>query len=886
MYPFMYKFSLGISFILLSSFFSFSVSAQSGDPLTITVVNETDNEPLIGAYVVVLRHPHFMEDSGASAITEFDGTAVLEGLNGNDKLRISYVGFDDLEIEVADARKMFQQKIKLKESIFDVITVTYKGPSKFEENQNNVTATIQLIEGKTMEYFSANTTAKALQDADVYIQKSQAGGGSPVIRGFEANKVLIVVDGVRLNNAIYRNGHLQNVITVDNAMLKQAEVIYGPAAVVYGSDALGGVLYLETKDPYLVNPKGKDKDSISTNTYVRYSTVNNETAVHLDFQKGGKKLGSITSVTYTKFNDIRAGKKAPNWRGDTIPEHWLRNQYVAIINGDDIVINNDNPYLQKGTDYQQNIRIGYQQFDILQKFKWRPRQSLKLNHTLNFQISTSNDIQRYDKLTERKNGQPKFAEWYYGPQKRFFASHKANIIDSDSKLFSKAIFITAAQIVNEDRHQRKRNNILEGRNFEDVYIGSFNMDFKKNLDSLGEKHVLFYGSEVTYNYVKSTADEVNINTGETFDTRMSRYGNDGNRMATAAAYLNYRWDVKRKNEEIKAENTTVFRLLAGLRYTYASISSNFIETPIIPELPYSGKIGISSGNLTGAVGLSLTPWDGFIAKASFSTGYRTPNVDDFSKFREKDGFVTIPNPELKPEYAINAEFNIGQTFRFGDAEAGKKKPSSLTVSGTYFYTHLFDAIVRNKFQLPDGDTLLNFDGESAVVVANVNAAKADIKGYSLNLKLDINDQFFFKATYNDIKGNYTSGLIDDQEINEKRPLSHIPPAYGQVGMGYKWKNKKNNGKSFRTDFVFRYNGVKPLEEYDTSSGNSDNLKQGIPDFGSPAWHTFNFYASWKFTRKFGLNFTLENIANLHYRPFASGISAPGRNFIFTLSGNF
>ncbi|MEM9930363.1 MAG: TonB-dependent receptor plug domain-containing protein, partial [Bacteroidota bacterium] len=78
------------------------------------------------------------------------------------------------------------------------------------------------------------TTADALADlSGVYVQKSQFGGGSPVIRGFEANRILLVVDGVRMNNAIFRNGHLQNAITVDPLALERMELIYGAGALAY-----------------------------------------------------------------------------------------------------------------------------------------------------------------------------------------------------------------------------------------------------------------------------------------------------------------------------------------------------------------------------------------------------------------------------------------------------------------------------------------------------------------------------------------------------------------------------------------------------------------------------------------------------------------------------
>ena len=72
-----------------------------------------------------------------------------------------------------------------------------------------------------------------------------------MIRGFSANRVLIVVDGVRMNNAIFRSGNLQNVISIDPNMIELTEVIMGPGSVIYGSDAIGGVMNFYTTTPKL-----------------------------------------------------------------------------------------------------------------------------------------------------------------------------------------------------------------------------------------------------------------------------------------------------------------------------------------------------------------------------------------------------------------------------------------------------------------------------------------------------------------------------------------------------------------------------------------------------------------------------------------------------------
>ena len=89
----------------------------------------------------------------------------------------------------------------------------------------------------------------------IRVQKSQGGGGSPVIRGLRQIGVLLVLDGVRMNNGIFRSGHLQNAITVDPNSLERVEIIYGSSSVGYGSDALGGVVHYYTKTPKINNAK-------------------------------------------------------------------------------------------------------------------------------------------------------------------------------------------------------------------------------------------------------------------------------------------------------------------------------------------------------------------------------------------------------------------------------------------------------------------------------------------------------------------------------------------------------------------------------------------------------------------------------------------------------
>ena len=122
--------------------------------------------------------------------------------------------------------------------------------SNFAEKKKNIAQKIDVINAKTIALTNAQNTGDLLiNTGKIFVQKSQQGGSSPVLRGFEASRVFLVIDGVRMNNAIYRSGHLQNVITSDQNSLSRVEVMYGPSSTIYGSDALGGIVHLITKSP-------------------------------------------------------------------------------------------------------------------------------------------------------------------------------------------------------------------------------------------------------------------------------------------------------------------------------------------------------------------------------------------------------------------------------------------------------------------------------------------------------------------------------------------------------------------------------------------------------------------------------------------------------------
>ncbi|WP_066834561.1 TonB-dependent receptor [Rufibacter ruber] len=252
--------------LLLSLALTFGAAAQ-----TVTVLDKGSLQPLAGVRVTPTQ-------GGAVLMTNGKGQFNLDLFRATDSLRLER---SDYQPRTHAVRQLQAQayRVLLTEKSYSLDEVVISA-SKFEEKRIDVAQQIEVLKARELEFQSNPTTADVLQQSgQVLVQKSQAGGGSPILRGFEANKVLMVIDGVRLNNAIYRGGHLQNVLTVDNAALEKVEVMFGPGSVVYGSDALGGVMHFYTKNPTLADSAGP---RVNGGAFLRYATANQEKTAHAD----------------------------------------------------------------------------------------------------------------------------------------------------------------------------------------------------------------------------------------------------------------------------------------------------------------------------------------------------------------------------------------------------------------------------------------------------------------------------------------------------------------------------------------------------------------------------------------------------------------------------
>ena len=178
-----------------------------------------------------------------------------------------------------------------------------------------------------------------------------------MIRGFATNRLLYVVDGVRMNTAIFRGGNIQNVINLDPFAMEHAEVLFGPGSVIYGSDAVGGVMSFNTLTPKF---SLDENASISGNAITRYSSANNESTGHLDLNVGWKKWAISTSISAWDYDHLRQGSNGP--------DDYLKPFYVKRINEEDMVIPLEDGGLRQ-------IPSAYSQLNLMQKVRFKPSQA-------------------------------------------------------------------------------------------------------------------------------------------------------------------------------------------------------------------------------------------------------------------------------------------------------------------------------------------------------------------------------------------------------------------------------------------------------------------------------------------------------------------------------
>lgn len=761
------------------------------------------------------------ENPSLFATTNAKGQANITAFEGAEKIEIRSLGYKTLVLSYGDLQLLFfelklEQTMVLKEEV--VVSAT-----RWRESSFSIPSKIVTISAKDFAIQNPQTSADLLSlSGKIFIQKSQQGGGSPMIRGFATSRLLYAVDGVRMNTAIFRSGNIQNVISLDPFALESTEVLFGPNSVIYGSDAIGGVMSFQTLTPQL-----STTNSASTNGQVfsRYSSANNEKTAHFDFNIGWKKWAILSSFSSFDFGDLKMGSFGP--------DEYLRPFYVQRQDSIDVVVANQNPQVQKPS--------GYSQMNIMQKIRFNPNEKWDLQY--GFHYSETSSYSRYDRHIRYSNGLPRYGEWSYGPQ--IWMMNNLNVFyKAKNAFFDKATLRLAQQYFEESRISRNFNEPEREHRTEKVNAYSANLDFMK---TISPKNTLLYGIEYILNTVDSKGIDENIETG------ISEIGPSRYPQSTWQSYAFY------------IDNQTKFSdkwlLQSGIRYNQFVLDAQF-DTSFYP-FPFTTTY-INNGALTGSLGAVFRPSDDWVISANLATAFRAPNVDDMGKvFDSEPGAVVVPNPDLKAEYAYNVDVSVAKLFA-----------DILKIDFTAYYTILDNAMVRRDYTLNGFDSIV-YNGTLSKVQAIQNAAFAKVYGFQAGIELKLASGFSFSSDF-----NYQIG---EEELDDgtTSPSRHAPPAYGTSRLSYR-VNKLDIQLyavySGQKDFE-----EMPDEEIGKTEIYAID-ENGNPY--SPRWYTLNFKLLYQISKQFSISTGMENISDQRYRTYSSGISAPGRNFILSARVTF
>jgi len=771
----------------------------------VVVIDELTKEPVSSAIISIENQNLISNDSGYVQFKVIKDKSVV--VVSADGYLIEYISVEDL-------RKQGNQ-IYIKKNIFDLKEITVSA-NKWEQRLDEIPVNIVPVRVNDLDFVNPQTSADLLAtNGHVYIQKSQLGGGSPMIRGFAANRVLIVVDGIRMNNPIYRSGNLQNIISVDPNSLEQAEIVLGPGSVIYGSDALGGVMDFHTTKPQF--SEDKKKFLFKANLLGRYSSANSENTGHVNLNFGFKKIAFYTSYSYSKFGDLKMGTKHF--------DEYTQKEYVNTIYNIDMIIPNIDNNIQ--------IYSAYNAKNILQSISWQLLQDLKIDYS--FYFSTTSNVPRYDRLIQYKDNELKYAEWYYGPQK--WQMHRLAIDNTaETALYDNLKINIAYQNYTESRHDRKFRKEEIRERTENVNVYSINIDAFK---LFSDKTTLFYGLLGGYNTINSSAQLRNV-----ISNTISNYAG---RYPDGSTYQNYDVYTQLKT---KISDRLIYNI--GVRFSQVFIDALFDKT--FYNFPFDG-IHSTPNALTGSTGLVFSANNDVNFSFNISSGFRAPNIDDVGKvFDSEPGNVVVPNPDLGPENIYDIEIGFHKTSRKN------------YVNVTAFYSYLHHAMVRKDFIFNGQDSIM-YDDEMSNVQALVNADYAIIYGIQADFGIQVLNNLVFKTVYSYINGR-------DSKYNSIR---HVPPAYGASHLIL-------NKKKIKFDLYANYNAEISNENLTPTEKDKEYMyasdENGNPY--SPSWWTMNFKAQYKINKNVNVNAGIENIFDFRYRPYSSGIVAPGRNFIFSL----
>jgi len=440
----------------------------------------------------------------------------------------------------------------------EVIQIT---GTRVESELADVSVPVQVIDAHTLSEFSPEVLTDAFREVpNIHVQATTVGQGSPYIRGLTGSAVLNLVDGMRLNHAIYRSSPNPYLALVDSHIAQRIEIVRGPASVLYGSDAMGGVIQIITRKPVFDSEDWKIRGGLDA----RFGSADLSRAVYADLATGRKGLGIGAGFSYLATEDLRGGGSTGRQR----PSDY------TMIGGDASVL-------------------------------WEPAPNHRT--TLDFQMQRQPETPRYDELVPGfGQTEPSSDLWNYEPLERIFGHLQHRIEEVVPGVIDSLSFDAAIQQVQDDRRTRAHGSAIENRERNRSRLLGFaghGVSQPKYWLSLA------WGIESYFDTVSSEREETDFANGSSSSVA-SRFPDDS-QMNSYGAYVNAQMELGEH-----------FEINAGIRYSHVDTKIKATNTTSATDIhldDVTGSLG-ALWNLGSGVRLVTNLSRGFRAPNVFDLG--------------------------------------------------------------------------------------------------------------------------------------------------------------------------------------------------------------------------------------------------------------------------
>ncbi len=437
----------------------------------------------------------------------------------------------------------------------------------------------------------------------VMVQKTAYGHGSPYIRGFTGFRTLFLVDGIRLNNSVLRDGPNQYWNTVDPLMLRSLEVSRGPGSALYGTDAIGGVVQAILPRPSFRSPEYH----IAPRLHYRYASAENSQVARLEIDGGVGRFGIVGGVSVKDFGDLHAGGSVgempksgyDEWDADLLAEYrlssrsqllvgyqksgqdniWRTHKTIYGVSWSGTTVGSDRSYV-----YDQNRQLAYARYQRTYINRWLER----VTTTISYQY------QQEEQLRIRKQGN--------GERQGFDVGSLGINVESGSSFGT--------------------GKLTYGIDYYRDFVNSFREDFDTS------------GNIVGYAIQGPIGDDSEYETMDIF-----------------------------AQSEIPIEKR--INCFLGFRYSHVAATADKVQHPNNPDSTMS--INKSWDRVVGDLRIVyLVPHSPLRLFSGISQSYRAPNLSDLSRYdAARSNEMEVPSPDLEPEHYLSYELGLkSQTVRW------------------------------------------------------------------------------------------------------------------------------------------------------------------------------------------------------------------------------